>query len=154
MELALAALKDQRSNSSWVIPPHFLGHGAIELEGRDHPREDRLGALKRQRQHKGSVGVGPGGDEEGDQPAALGEVDVDVTEIGFQASARQVRQRDERLLMTPAMPAHVALHLGVSAAVSVLGAEAAKHLSGGVPLLGRGRLVGEEDLVDDRLDRP
>ena len=48
---------------------------------------------------------------------------------------------------------HVALDLGIAAAVAVLVAEATEHLGGGVPLLGRGVLVVGEDLVDDRLDR-
>ena len=53
--------------------------------------------------------------------------------------------------MTAAVPAHVALHLSVPTAVAVLVAEAAKHLGGGVPLLGRGLLVVGQDLVDDGL---
>ena len=48
----------------------------------------------------------------------------------------------------------VALHLGVTAGVAVLVAEAAEDLRGGVPLLGRGLLVVGQDLVDDRLERP
>ena len=48
----------------------------------------------------------------------------------------------------------VALHLGIAAAVAVLVAEPPEDLGGGVPLLGRGGLVVDEDLVDDRLNRP
>jgi hypothetical protein len=33
-------------------------------------------------------------------------------------------------------------------------AEASEHLSGGVPLLGRGGFVVDQDLIDDRLERP
>ena len=76
-----------------------LGTRAEELEGGDHAFEDRLGALEGQGQDEGGVGVGPGGDEERDEPAAVGEVDVDVAEVGFEASAREVAQRDEGFLM-------------------------------------------------------
>src|SRR5579872_640429 len=45
VELTVASLKDQRSDSSWIIPPDLLGYGVVELEGRDHAFEDGLGAL-------------------------------------------------------------------------------------------------------------
>ena len=77
-----------------------LGHAAEELEGGDHAFEDGLGALERQGQDEGGVGVGPGGDEERDGPAAVGEVDVDVAEVGLEASAREVPQGDEGLAMS------------------------------------------------------
>ena len=77
-----------------------LGTRLEELEGRDHALEDRLGALEGQCQDEGGVGVGPGGDEEGDQASAVGEVDVDVTEIGFEPLAGEMPQRDEGLLMS------------------------------------------------------
>ena len=80
-------------------------------------------------------------DEERDQPAAVGEVDVDVTEIGFEPLAGEMPQRDEGLLMSASMFAQIALHLAITAGVAVLVAEAAEHLHGGVPLLGRGLLV-------------
>ena len=87
-----APLEDQRGDGFGVVPPDFLGNAAEELEGGDHAFEDRLGALERQGENEGSVGVGPGGDEEGDLPPAVGEVDVDVTEIGLEALARKMRQ--------------------------------------------------------------
>ena len=129
-----------------------LGTAAEELEGGDHPFEDGLGALERQRQDERGVGVGPGRDEERDEPATVGEIDVDVAEIGLEALAREMSQGDEGLLMPPPMLAHVALHLGIPAAVAVLVAKASEDLSGGVPLLGRCGLVVDEDLVDDRLE--
>jgi hypothetical protein len=46
------------------------------------------------------------------------------------------------------------LNLGIPAAVVVFVAKASEHLSGGVPLLGRGGFVVDQDLVDDRLERP
>ena len=137
MKLAFASQEDQRGDGLGVVPPDLLGDAAEELEGRDHAFEDRLGALEGQRQHEGSVGVGPGRDQERHEPAAVGEVDVDVSEIGFEALAREMSQRDERFLMPTSVLAQIALHLGIAAAVAVLVAEATEDLRGGVPLLGR-----------------
>ena len=90
----------------------------------------------------------------GTEASAVGEVDVDVTEIGFEAAAGEVSQRDEGFLMSDSVPPQVALHLGVTAGVVVLVAEAPEHLGGGMPLLGRRGLVVDQDLVDDRVERP
>ena len=92
-----------------------LGTRAEELEGGDHAFEDRLGALEGQGQDEGGVGVGPGRDQERDEPAAVGEIDVDVSEIGFEALAREMSQRDEGLLMSASVLAQIALHLGIAA---------------------------------------
>ena len=97
MELAFAALEDQRGDGLGVVPPDLPGHGAEELEGGDHAFEDGLGALERQGQDEGGVGVGPGGDEERDEASAVGEVDVDVAEVGLEAAAREMAQGDEGL---------------------------------------------------------
>ena len=99
MELAFAPLKDQRGDGPGIIPPDLLGHGAEELEGGDHAFEDGLGALEGQGEDEGGVGVGPGGDEEGDEPAAVGEVDVDVAEVGLEALAGEMAEGDEGLPM-------------------------------------------------------
>jgi hypothetical protein len=50
--------------------------------------------------------------------------------------------------------ADVALNLGIAADVTLLVAKAAVDLGGGVPLLGRGGFVIEEDLIDQRLEWP
>ena len=154
MELAFASEQDQRGDGLGVVPPYLLGHGSEELEGRDHPFEDRLGALEGKRQDEGSVRVGPGRDQKRHEPAAVGEIDVDVSEIGFEALARKMAQRDERFLMPRSVLAHIALHLGIAAAVTVFVAEPPEDLSGGVPLLARGGLVVDQDLVNDRVKRP
>ena len=83
---------------------------------------------------------------------ALGEVDVDVTEIGFEPLTGEMSQRHEGFLMVRLMSPDVTLHLGITAVVAVLVAEATEHLHGRVPLLGRGLLVVGQDLVDDGLD--
>ena len=125
-----------------------LGTQAEELEGVDHAFEDRLGAFEGERQHEGSVGVGPGRHEKGDQAPTVGELDVDMSEIGLEPPTRQVSQGDERLPISTSVLEHVALYLGIPAAVAVLVAEPSEELGGGVPLLGRGGLVVDEDLVD------
>jgi hypothetical protein len=89
---------------------------------------------------------------QGDESSAVGEVDVDVAEVGLEALAWEVAQRDEGLLVAWSLLEHVALHLGVATGVAMLVAEAAKDLCSGVPLLGRGVLVVGEDLVDGRLE--
>jgi hypothetical protein len=88
-----------------VVPANFLGHAAEELEGCDHAFEDGLGAFEGERPHKGSVRVGPGRHEEGNLPPTIREVDVDVSEIGLEALAREVPQRDERFLRIWSMTA-------------------------------------------------
>ena len=90
--------------------------------------EDRFGALARQGDHEGSVRVGPGGDEEGDLPPTVGEVDVNVTEVGLEALAGEMPQGDEGLTVRAVVLAEIALHLAVTAVVSVLVTEAAKDL--------------------------
>ena len=90
----------------------------------------------------------------GTEASAVGEVDVDVAEIGFEAAAGEVSQRDEGFLMSDSVPPQVALHLGVTAGVAVLVAEPPEHLGGGMPLLGRRGLVVDQDLIDDRVERP
>jgi hypothetical protein len=99
VELAITSLQDQRSYTSWIIPPDLLGNGVVELEGRDHAFEDGLGAFEGEGQHEGGVRVGPGRDQERHEPATFGEVDVDMAEIGFEPVTGKMPQRDERFLM-------------------------------------------------------
>jgi hypothetical protein len=61
---------------------------------------------------------------------------------------------DEGLLMPDAFPPQVALDLGVAAGVAVLVVESPIDLGGGMPLLGRRGLVVDQDLIDDRVERP
>jgi len=115
--------------------------------------EDRFGALARQGDHEGSVRVGPGGDEAGDLPPTVGEVDVNVTEVGLEALAGEMPQGDEGLTVRAVVLAEIAPHLAVTAVVSVLVTETAKDLRCGMPLLGGSILVVGQDLVDDGLKR-
>ena len=108
---------------------------------------------KGSRQHEGGVRVGPSRDQERHEPAAIGEIDVDVAEIGFESFTGKMPQRDERFLIPASVLTQIALHLGIAAAVVVFVAEPPEDLGGGVPLLGWGDFVVDEDLVDDRLNR-
>jgi hypothetical protein len=154
LELAFPPEVDQRGDGPGVVPPNLLGDRTEELEGRDHPLEDRLGTFEGQRQDEGGVGVRPGRDQKRHEPAALGKINVDVPEIGFETLTWRVGQWDERFLMPASMLPEIALDLSVPAAVGVLVAEPPEELGGGVPLLGGCGLVVAKDLVDDLLDRP
>jgi len=154
MEFTLPSPQDRGGDGPGIIPPDFTRHAAEELEGRNHAREDRLGAFGGQSDDEGAVRVGPGGDEERDWGSSLGEVDVDVTEVGFEASAGRMSQGDEGFATPSSVLEQVALDLGVTAAIALLVAEPPEHLHGSVALLGRGVLVSGEDLVDARLKRP
>ena len=154
LKLAFAPQQNRRGYGPRIVPPNLLGHGAKELESCDHSFKDRLGAFEGKGEHKRSVGVSPGRDQERYEPAAVGEIDVDVAEIGFEALTGEMSQRDNRFLMLASMLLNVALDLSIAATVIVLVAETAKELSGGVPLFGRGGLVVDQDLIDDSFDRP
>src|SRR5271157_1447472 len=151
VNLAFPPFEDERGDGLGVVPPDLAGHGPEELEGGDHPFEDGLGALKGERQHEGSVGVGPNRNEEGYGPTSVGEVDVDVAEIRLEPLPGKMPKRDMGLAMGESLLGDVTPHLDISAEIAVFVAEATPHLRGGVPLLGRGGLVVAEDLVDDRL---
>jgi hypothetical protein len=56
--------------------------------------------------------------------------------------------------MSDSVPPEVALHLGVTAGVVVLIAEPPEHLGSGMPLFGRRGLVVDQDLIDERVERP
>ena len=76
-----------------------------------------------------------------------------MSEIGFETLTCEVAQRDERFLAAMSVLAKVPLNLGVSAGILMLVAKATMDLSGSVALLGRGGLVVDQDLIDNRLER-
>jgi hypothetical protein len=152
VETALAAGKQLRRDGLGVVPPYLTGHTVEEGKGFDQAVQDGLGALGRQGDREGTVGVGPGHQQHRDEAAAVGEIDVDVAEVGLQALARIVVERDERLALSPALGEEVEPDALIAAGVAVLVAQAAEDLGGGVLLLARGLLVGPKDGVDDRLE--
>ena len=66
----------------------------------------------------------------------------------------QMYRRDGRVLIAASVLEHVASHLNIPAAVSVLVPEAPEYLCGCVPLLGGRGLVIDQDSVDDWLEWP
>ena len=99
MKLTLASEQDQGGDGLGIVPPNFLRNAAEELEGGDHAGQDCLGALEGERQNKGGVGVGPGGDQERDEPPSVGKVDMDMAEIRLETVAWEMPQRDEGFSM-------------------------------------------------------
>ena len=79
---------------------------------------------------------------------------MNMAEIGFKPLAWKMSQRNEGFSFSPAVLEQVTLYLGVAAVVTVLVAEATAHLSGGMPLFWRRRLVVSKDLVNDRKEGP
>ena len=112
MKLTLASQQDQGGDGLGIVPPDFLGNAAEELEGGDHAGQDRLGALEGKRQNEGCVGVGPGGDQERDEPPSVGEVDMDVAEIGLETVAWEMPQGDEGLSMAASVFAQMSVGPG------------------------------------------
>jgi hypothetical protein len=78
---------------------------------------------------------------------------VDVAAIGVESFTGTRPQRDERFLIAASVLRQIGWRLGLAAAVVVFVAEPAADLGGGVPVLGRGGFVVDEDRVDDRLNR-
>jgi hypothetical protein len=136
-----------------VVPPEFLGDAAEGREGLDQAVEDGFGALGGQGDREGAIRERPGDDQDRDEPAAVGEIDVDVTEVGLGAAARVVVQGDERLAFAAPLRADVASDLVVAALIPMLGDEPTMDPGRGVPLFARGLFIGREDLVDHGLER-
>jgi hypothetical protein len=90
VELALAARQQMRRYGLGVVPPEFVRHAAKESEGFNQTVEDCLGPFGRQGQGKGAIGVRPSDYQDGNELATLGKIDVDVTEVRFQALPRVV----------------------------------------------------------------
>ena len=151
---AVPAAEEVDRHGAGVVPPQLTRHTAEEGERLDQAVQDGLRPLGRHGDGERAVGVRPGDQQDGDLAAAVGEVGVDVAEVGLGPTARRVVQRDERLAPVEPPGLQVAADLVVAALVAVLVAEAAEELRGGVPLLGRGLHVGVEDGVNDLAERP
>jgi hypothetical protein len=141
-----------RRHGARVVPPELARHITEEGEGFDQAVQDRLGALRRQGDGEGAVGVRPGDQQDGHTPAAVGEIDVDMAEVRFETLAGVVIERDERRRLRSALAADVIADALVATGVAVLVAQAAHDLGDRMPLFTGRRLVGAEDRVDDRLE--
>jgi len=150
---SLPTLEDQRRHGGWVVPPQLTRHRSEEGERLDEAEEDRLGALRRQREGERTVGVAPRHQEHRHLPAPLGEVHVDVAEVALGTLARIVVQRNERLHAARRLPANVEAHAFRAALVTVFITKSPKDLGGGVPLLARRLLVRLQNGINRRLER-
>ena len=95
----------------------------------------------------------PGQQQHVDHTATLGEVDVDVAKVGFGPLARSMVQRKERLSFADSVLGHVAPNLVIAARVPLFD-NASKELCRRMALLGRCRLVGIQNLVNNRNEGP
>ena len=135
LETPLAPGQDGAGHRGRVVPPDFARDAAKEGESLDETVQDGLGAFAGQRQGEGAIGVGPGDQQHRHLPPAVGEIDVDVAEVGLDPLSSIVAEGNERLALLQAPALDVAAHLVVAAGVAVLGLQAAKDLHGRVALL-------------------
>jgi len=152
VEPTVAAGQQVRRHGLGVVPPEFVRHTTEEGEGFDQAVEDGLGALGRQSQGEGTIGIPPGHEQDRDELAALGEIDMDVAEVRFEALAGIVVEGDEGLSRARLQGANVEANAFGTARVVVLVAETAEDLGGGMALLPRCGLIGAKDVIDERLE--
>ena len=152
LEPSLAAGQQLRGHGLGVVPPQLMRHTAEEGEGFDQAMQDGLGPFAGQRQREGAVGVGPGGQQHGHLLPAVGEINVDVAKVAFQALAGIVIQRDKGLRYANALE-QVQSHALVGAGEAMLVAETAKDFGRGMPLLAGGLFIVLDDGVDDGFER-
>jgi hypothetical protein len=153
VERSLATSEDLHGHGGRVVPPEFLGNAAKEREGFDQAVEDGFGTLGGQGDREGAIGERPGDDQHRNQPATVGEVDVDVAEIGLGTAAGVMVQGDERLPLAAALRADVASDLVVTPLITVLGDKPTMDPGRGVSLFARGLFIRREDLIDHGLER-
>ncbi len=153
LHLTLATFQDRRGHRRGIVPPDLPGHAAEERESLDHPRQNCLRLLARQRHGEAIARVTPRQQQHRDLLAALRKVHVDMAEVRLQAPARRMRQRNKRLALGPTELADVAPHLVVAARVAVLIPQASIELRRRVLLLAGGLLILNQDLLDQRLVR-
>ena len=149
----LPALEDVDRHRLRVVPPQFDRHGSEERERFDHAVQDRLGPFRGQGDGQRCVRVTPGDDQDRNLPPTIGEVDVDVPEVGLGTRPRPMLQRNERFAAVESLLLKVAADLVVLAGVPLLGDQAAMDLGGGMTLLPRSGLIRDENLVHERAKR-
>jgi hypothetical protein len=97
VELPISASENVRRDGLGVVPPEFMRHTTKVGECLDQAVQDGFGALARQGDGKGAVRVAPGDQQHGNELATRREIDVDVAEVGFEALAGIMGERDESL---------------------------------------------------------
>jgi len=147
MDLAVATDQQLQRHGFRVVPPDLAWDAAEILEPLNHPFQNGFHTLGRQRDRKRTVRVRPHQNQNRNRTTPLGEIDVDLPEVGLQPLARIMRQRNERFPLTlPALP-DIAPH-GVVAALIPLASQTPEDLHHRMTLLRRRLLVRGEDLVD------
>jgi hypothetical protein len=152
VESAIATGQQVRRHGLGVVPPEFVRHTTEEGEGFDQAVEDGLGALGRQSQGERAIGISPGHEQDRDELTALGKIDVDVAEVGFEALAGIVVEGDKGLGRSRLPGANVEANALGTARVVVLVAETTEDLGGGMALLPWRGLIGAKDVVDEGLE--
>ena len=151
LHLPLAALQDRRGYRRGVIPPDLPRHTAEERQPLDHPRQNRLCLLARQRHGKAIARVTPCQQQHRDQLPPVRKVHVDVAKVRLQPPARRMGQGDKRLLLDPTHLPDVPPDLVVATRVTVLIPQTTIELRRRVPLLAGGLLIFRQDLLDHHL---
>src|SRR5580692_33285 len=141
VEAALAAGEQLRRHRLGIVPPDFARHAAKKGEGLDHAVQDRLGAFGRQSDRERAVRVRPRHHQHRHEPAAVGEIDMDVAEVALKALTGIVIEWDESLPLRSSLGTDVTTHSIVATAVGMLIAQPSENLGGSVPLLARRLLV-------------
>ena len=99
LHLSLAALQDRRGHRRGVIPPDLPRHTTEERQPLDHPCQNRLRLLARQRHGKAIARMTPCQQQHRDQLPPVRKVHVDMAKVRLQPPARRMRQRDKRLAL-------------------------------------------------------
>jgi len=149
MQLAQPAAEDRRRHRLGVVPPNFTRHAAEELEPLHHAFQDRFGTLARQSDGERTIRVRPNQHEHRYLLTPIGKIDVDVTEVRFQALTRITRQRDKSLDVLPLGFANVATHRIVTAGITMLIPQTFEDAPIRVSLLGRRLFIVRKNLFDN-----
>jgi hypothetical protein len=149
MQLPLPAAEDRRRHRLGIVPPNFTRHAAEELQPLHHAFQDRFGSLARQSDGERTIRVRPDQHEHRYLLTPIGKIDVDVTEVRFQALARITRQWDKRLDVLPLGLADIAAHRIVTAGITMLIPQTFEDAPIRVSLLGRRLFIVGKNLLDD-----
>ncbi len=151
MKLALSSLQNRRGHCLGIIPPHLQRNAAKEGKALDHPGQDRLGPLARQCHGETKARVTPGEDQDRDLPTPIWKINVDVSEISLQTTARWMRQGNERLASVPTVLAYVTADLVIATHIALFITQTPIELGRRVTLFTWGLLIIGQDLIDQPL---
>ena len=107
-------------------------------------------SARTEREDEWIILVGPGRNQERNQSAADGKINVDMAEVSFETFAWKMSQRNNACSAATAKTIAVP---GVPTTVAIFVAQATECLRGRVPLLAGRGLVLDENLVEDFVER-